>query len=248
VEVLGDSGGRTTVHAGNGPLGLIATVAAMERRMKGLCGEELRRALDVLVTPYPKGRSLTTYVYFVERGRFYRNGRVWRRLLIVLEKALDDYASGFERDTSTFDEDPNTLLIVLREGQEVVCSLHVRCSGTEAKIGLKASAADRPVFAALFQAFDDEVFFLLAEELRDSTSIYWQRQKQVLGSLLLSNKSWRALEAELGAAGQSNALIESQNRFLASALAKQRLLVKKANDWSLTNRGQRYAKALCDWT
>lgn len=244
-----DSAGRVhEVHAGNGPLGLITTLAAFERRIAGLSGDCLERALNELANPYPKGVSLTTYVYFVERGRFYRDGRVWQRLKELLEASLDKHAGQHEREISTFDDDPNTLLIVLRSGAEVLCSLHARCSGTEAKIGLKASAADRPEFKALFEAFDDAIFFLLAETLRDTNSIYWQRQKLVLGELLEAPKAWSELKKSLTGTGEAGALFDSQNRFLRTALSKQRLVVVKEKELQLTERGRRYAKALADWT
>ncbi|MDF1663452.1 MAG: hypothetical protein P1V97_16900 [Planctomycetota bacterium] len=248
VEVKDSSGRCHEVHAGNGPLGLITTLAAFERRIMGLSGEPLELALNELANPYPKGVSLTTYVYFVERGRFYKDGRVWDRLKELLEACLDEHAGQHQREISTFEDDPNTLLIVLRSGPEVLCSLHVRCSGTEAKIGLKASAAELPEFTALFNALDDEIFFLLAETLRDSTSVYWQRQRVILSELLGAPQEWTELEKKLAESGESGALFQSQNRFLRSALSKQRLVMVNEKRLSLTDRGQRYAKALEDWT
>jgi phosphomannomutase len=248
VALTSAAGEHYEIHAGNGPLGLVATAAAIERTIAGLSGQALEAALDRLVNPYPKGCSLTTYAYFVERGRFYRNGRIWGELREILERILDAHTAPFDRQTSTFDDDPNTLLIVLRDDAEVVCSLHVRCSGTEAKIGLKASAADRRAFHELFKALDDEVFFLLARTLRDESSIYWQRQARVLQALLIEKLTWAQIQKRLSDTGSPGALFESQNRFLASALSKQRLVVKDPKGWSLTARGQMYAKALGDWT
>lgn len=250
VAVKDSSGSCHEVHAGNGPLGLITTVAAFERRIAGLTGDSLELALNELANPYPKGVSLTTYVYFVERGRFYKDGRVWDRLKELLEVCLEEHAGAHLREISTFEDDPNTLLIVLRSGPEVLCSLHARCSGTEAKIGLKASAADLPEFRALFSALDDQIFFLLAETLRDTTSVYWQRQKTILRELLSEPQLWPDLEKKLtvDGAGRSGALFHSQNRFLLGALRKQRLVVPGQKELQLTERGERYAKALKDWT
>lgn len=240
--------GERIIHAGNGVLGLFTTLSAVERRLGQAHASSDRdqaipSLLDDLTRPYPPGPTLTSYVYFVERGRFYRGGPAWEASRALIEAALDRHLPGAERVAIDFAEDPNTLMMLLREGEDIVASVHVRCSGTEAKIGLKASAADRPELFAFLEALDEPFFALMNARLGDERSRDRRRQSRALTALASGPVAWDALTETLRENGAArDALFESQVGFLRSALRKQGLIADDGPRVQLTDRGRRAAK------
>lgn len=225
VVVSSPDGARRVVHAGNGPLGLLASLLALEAACEGLSGEDLAATLDPIFEPFEASRSLVCYAFFVDRSLLYRDGPVWRELEALVDTVFArSAASGLSRELVRFDSDPDTMLILLREGSELLASIHIRSSGTEPKIGLKASACGRPELEQLFESLDREVFIFLATRLADTRSQAWQRQRLVLARLEDQAQTWAELSLELrGEGAQSDALFETQLRALAKAMEKQGL-------------------------
>jgi phosphomannomutase len=222
VEIPVEGGALRRVHAGNGPLAGIDIISAVEQRLAGCPPEGWAALLAQL--PRPEGAFLvcSSVVYFVDRQLFYRDGRVWGLATALIESLVDRHAGAFGRELVSFVEDPNTYLLLLRDGAEMVLSLHLRCSGTEAKIGCKATADDRVELRALFAAIEAELPLLLSHEMGAVAGRDFRDQQRALESLSRAPSEWKELERELY--DQDDRGSESRASYLRTALFKQGLV------------------------
>lgn len=239
-----------SVHAGHGPIALFTTVSALERRFAtARAAGRFEESLARVARPWPSGLTLTTYVYFVDRPRFYRGGPVWRELAETILELAGRHMPDFDlRVVEGFEADPNTWLLLVEEDGRLVLSLHVRCSGTEAKIGLKASAVARPEPAGLLDALDDVVFARLLELLADRRSPYLDWQRTVLAGLAEGPRDREALTADLKPAeGDDARLFEGRLETLRGAMLKQRLLrAEHGGLFAITPRGREVLATLSE--
>lgn len=228
-----------TVHAGNGPLGLLATLAAMERRIGPVKGPRFEGVLDKIVRPFDAGHNLVLYCYFVERGRFYRDGPVWQVVARELKAILNKHAPGAERQLVAFKDDPNTYMLLLKKNDKTLASLHIRCSGTEAKIGLKASSTADADLDDLFEALAKDFYFVFAREMSDAGSWFFGAQKSILKALSGGAQTRAALRDCVADSESSEALRQSRFQHLWQALLKQGLIELRGDEALLTVRGER---------
>ncbi|KMQ52959.1 N-acetylglucosamine-1-P-mutase [Chitinispirillum alkaliphilum] len=129
IPVQDSEGEEKILLSGIGLLtGLMSLIAVKELDLPG----------ERIVEPFEPGVSKTSYVYFVDKSKFYKNSEIWNKCKEQIVSEIEELKELGKLDSELgirFEdkEDPNVLYASLVDGQGVQGCIFLRNSGTEDK-------------------------------------------------------------------------------------------------------------------
>ncbi len=224
VKVVRADGAAGMVYTGNGLLSVLRAISVIEG-----CHASLAETIH----PFPSGTKDCRYVYFVDKGRFYRDSPVWKKdretVLAALDSALPSDCSVRQVD---FEDDPQMLYIACLNADGLrTASLFIRNSGTELKncVTIRCASGLAPVFeAAMLKVNRLNRGLLKNEGLRDAKA-----EKLLLGKLREGPAARTDLKPLVESA-LGTSYSDTDFDALLFAMRKEKLIVEDNGEYSLS--------------
>lgn len=177
VTFKNDNGKEVTLYSGIGLLTGLLTLVAIK---------ELNLPAEKITEPFEPGISKTSYVFFVDKSKFYNGSSVWNSDRSMVEKEvrrlkkegmLPDKAGLVFEDK----EDPNVLYINLVEGKDLLGCIFMRNSGTEDKTAtyVKGKAAVKEALFSLSKKIQENH----AQQMKNTSRIEYTWETIIINTL-----------------------------------------------------------------
>lgn len=214
------------VYVGNGFLANIHTVFSILDLLA------TQRDFSQISSLYPTPKSISVYVYFVKKELWYYQSPLWQKIVACIQQNFSDYTLL----QTKFTQEPDTLFFCSSQNDNFEFSITARPSGTENKMGVKFSGTAHNIDT--FTKVSEEIFFVLAHEMKNTNLSAMQMENEVLH--LLTQQKQSIVDIQETLIPEDNPIERAQFFAVVEALAKQKLVSYDGKSIALSARGQKY--------